>query len=173
MTTEAEVIEMTRVLFAAEGHHKHLEIGVAPQTTVSEFSRMAATACGFAEEVEVSLEDADGPLQGDLVLIAHLSVSFSPLHVARPGEINVVVNYQARSVERHFRKNATIAKVTKWAIGPHGLAVEGVPTDYQIKFNGEIESPDQHIGQIAHNPSTLCLDLVFKVKPQGWCDATR
>jgi len=167
MSTDETVIDQIEVVFAVEGHMKHFAATIGPDVKVSEFAAIAAAAGQIEEMLEVFVENADAPLDGHLILIEHLSATFAPLHAARPGAIKTTVEYNGRKVERAFRPNATIGRVIEWAIGKNGLDLEGGPADYQLKYRGEVLSPDQHLGQIAHGEKSVDLFLVFKIKPQG------
>ncbi len=167
MGTGAEVVKSVDVLFAVEGQVRHHSSPTDPKTTVREFVEIAVSASGVQELMEVYLENADAPLDHGLVLVEHLSVEFAPLHVARRGKIKTIVRYQDRHVEREFSPAVTIAAIIVWAIGPHGLNLQGDPTDFQLKLHGEVLAPGTHLGQIAHGKKEVTLDLVFKVKPQG------
>jgi hypothetical protein len=158
-------VECVAVVFAAEGQVGHHDAEIGPTTTVKEFIDIAVTKTGIEELLEVYLEDADEPLGHELILVEHLSVEFAPLHVAKPGKIATTVRYQGRQVEHPFRPAATIAKVTKWAVGK--LAPTEDPSDFQLKHDGKVLPPDSHLGQAAHGEKSIVLDLVFKVKPQG------
>jgi hypothetical protein len=163
-----EVVELTEILFTVQGRREPLGERVHPRITVVEFAAIAAKAGGIEETVEVFVEDAEDPLGGELILVEQLSVDFAPLHIARPNsKIAVTVEYNARDIEREYRSSATIDKITRWAIGPEGFGLEGDPSDYQLKHDGEVLPPETHIGQVDHPHHRVKLDLVFKVKPQG------
>jgi len=51
------------------------------QLADGQFALLAAAKGQFDQVLEVSIEDADGPLQGDLVVIEHLSPRFAPGNV--------------------------------------------------------------------------------------------
>lgn len=155
------------VLFAAEGHAGHHNAEIGRTTTVREFIDIAITKTGVEGLLEVYVENAEEPLGHDLILVEHLSIEFAPIHVARPGKIETTVRYQNRHVERAFRPAATIERVTEWAVGKHGLDLQGDPSDYQIKHDGKVLAPGSHLGQTAHGKKSVVLDLVFKIKPQG------
>jgi hypothetical protein len=157
--------ECVAVVFAAEGQVGHHDAEIGPTTTVKEFIDIAVTKTGIEGLLEVYVEDAEEPLGHELILVEHLSVEFAPLHVAKPGKIATTVRYQGRHVEHPFRPAATIAKVTKWAVGK--LAPTEDPSDFQLKHDGKVLPPDSHLGQAAHGEKSIVLDLVFKVKPQG------
>ena len=61
----------------------------------------------------------------------------------------------------------TIAAIIVWAVGKHGLKLEGDPTDFQLKLDGTVLEPQAHLGQVAHGKKEVTFDLVFKIKPQG------
>ncbi len=158
----AEVIIVVQGQRDPRAHHVH------KATTVSEFARVIAQAIEIDEALEIFPEDAEVPLAGDLILIEQVSVEIGPLHVARHGaKIAVKVEYNMREIERHFRPNATIERITRWAIGGDGFKLEGDPSDYQLKHVGEVLPPDTHLGQVPHPHDGVKLSLVFKVKPQG------
>jgi hypothetical protein len=160
------VTERLVVLFGAEGQVGHHEVEIDRTATVKEFLDIAVSKTGIEGLLEVYVEDAEEPLHYDLVLIQHLSVEFAPLHVAKPGKIATTVRYQgSRHVVHPFRPAATIAKVTKWAVGK--LAPTEDPSDFQLKHDGKVLPPDSHLGQASHGEKSIVLDLVFKVKPQG------
>lgn len=161
-----EVIERVVVVFAAEGDVRHYDAEIGPTTTVKEFINIAVSKTGIEGLLEVYVEDAEEPLEHGVILIEHLSIEFVPLHVAKPGKIATMVRYQGnRHVEHAFRPAATVAKVTKWAVGK--LAPTEDPNDFQLKHDGKVLPPDSHLGQVAHGEKSVVLDLVFKVKPQG------
>lgn len=166
----SEVIELDErldVLFAAEGHPGHHSAEISRTTTVREFLDLAVTKTGIEGLLEVYSENAEEPLGHDLIVMEHLPIEFAPIHVAKPGKIETTVRYQNRHVERAFRPAATIERVTEWAVGKHGLNLDGDPSDYQIKHDGVVLAPGSHLGQAAHGKKSVVLDLVFKIKPQG------
>jgi hypothetical protein len=168
MPNDVEAVALTEILFIVQGHAEPRAHSAHPTMTVAEIAEIVARADGIEETVEVFIEDAEEPLAGELILIEHLSVEFSPLHVARHrARIAVTIEYNLQQVEREFRPNATIERITRWAIGPEGLKLEGAPSDYQLKHDGVVLPPDMHLGQIPHPHHKVKLDLVFKIKPQG------
>jgi hypothetical protein len=161
-----EVAERLVVIFAAEGQVGHHDAEIGPTTTVKEFIELAVTKTGIEGLLDVYVEDAEDPLDHDLLLVEHLSIEFTPLHVAKPGKIETMVRYQgSRHVDRAFRPAATIAEVTRWAV--HDLGLTEDPSDFQLKHDGKVLPPDSHLGQAADGKKSVVLDLVFKVKPQG------
>jgi hypothetical protein len=164
---KAEVVDAVEVLFAVEGHRRHFSTKIGHRATVIEFAAVASKASGMHEPLEVFLEDSEQALAGDLVLLEQLAAEFAPLHVAQPGEIEVTIDFNGRDARRKFRPSATMNKIITWAISPKALNLEGVASDYQLKFDGTVLPPDLHLGQVAHGEKAICLSLVFKVKPQG------
>jgi hypothetical protein len=161
-----EVTERVAVVFAVEGQAGHHDAEIGRTITVKEFIDIAVSKTGIEGLLEVYVEDAEEPLDHELILIEHLSIEFSPLHVAKLGKIATTVRYQGnRHVEHAFRPATTIAKVTNWAV--EKLAPTEDPSDFQLKHDGKVLPADSHLGQAAHGEKSIVLDLVFKVKPQG------
>lgn len=167
MTEVAETIENIEIFFAVEGHAAHRKAQVHPAITVREFVEITKTTAGVAELVAVYLEDAQDPLGDELVVAEQLTIEFAPLHVATHGKIKTTVRYQSKEIHREFSPATRIETVTRWAAGPHGFKLQGDPSDYQLKHDGHILSPDDHLGQVAHGKKHVTLELVFKEKPQG------
>ncbi len=163
----AASIDHLELVFTIEGHRQHFGAPLHRSATVKDFALIAAAAGGLEDSVEIFLEDAEEPLNEELVLAEHLAVKFAPLHVATQGKISVTVDYNGRDEERNFRPSATVLRVIKWAIGPKGFRLEGEPSDFELKHDGEVLPPDMHLGQIVRGKKKLKLDLVFKAKHQG------
>lgn len=160
-------VEEVEIFFAVEGKREPLSVLVSQQVTVAEFALIAAQKSGVEGLVEVFRENAENPLDHPAILLERLDVEFSLLHVCRPGKIATTVEYNGRSLEQAFRPSATIERIIEWAIGSDGFKLDGKPSDFQIKHNDIVLSPDTHLGQIVHGEKAVKLDLVFKVKPQG------
>jgi hypothetical protein len=160
-------VEQTEIICAVEGRRPHCGINIGRQTTVKEFAVMAAKIGGFEEVIEVFVEDADDPLDEAAILVEQLTENFSPIHVATHHKIEVTVEYNGNEIHRNFRPGKTIESATKWAIGPEGFKLEGAVIDFQLKYKGEVQPPDRHLGQVGDRKKKLKFVLVFKVKPQG------
>jgi hypothetical protein len=167
MTEVAETIENVEIFFAVEGHAAHHQAQVHPAITVREFVEIAKTTAGIAELVALYVEDAQDPLADELIVVEQLMVEFTPLHVATRGKIKTKVRYQSKEIEREFSPATRIETVTRWAAGPHGFNLQGDPSDFQLKHNGHVVAPDDHLGQVAGDKKHVTLELVFKEKPQG------
>lgn len=164
----SEVTELVDVIYVIQGQRGPATGHVHPASTVAEFAALVGQTIAVDAILEVLLEDAEAPLAGDLVLLEQLSAEFAPLHVARHrAKIAVTVEYNMREIERHFRPNVTTERIIRWAISNDGFKLEGDPSDYQLKYDGEVLPPDMHLGQVPHQHDRVKLCLVFKVKPQG------
>ena len=167
MMEVAETVENIEIFFAVEGHAAHHKAQAHPAITVREFVEIAKTTSGVAELVAVYIEDAEDPLGDEFIVAEQLTVEFAPLHVATPGKIKTTVRYQRKEIERDFSPATKIETVTRWAAGEHGFNLHGDPSDFQLKHDGHVLSPDDHLGQVSHGKKHVTLELVFKVKPQG------
>jgi len=163
----SEKIEFVDVVYAVEGQRKVLQTNLKHTATVREFAVVVATQYGLAGEIDVFVEDADGPLDQEQVLATCLTAKFKPLHVATRGHIRVTVEYNGQKIEDSFRSGATVRAVISWAIGLRGFNLDGGPGDFQIKSGQEVVPADVHLGQLAHGSKELVLWLVFKIKQQG------
>jgi hypothetical protein len=167
MTEVAETIENVEIFFAVEGHAAHQQAQVHSAITVREFVEIARTKAGIAELVLVYVEDAQDSLGDELIVVEQLTVEFAPLHVATRGKIKTTVRYQRNDIEREFSPATRAETVTRWAAGPHGFNLQGDPSDFQLKHDGHVVAPDDHLGQVACGKKHVTLELVFKEKPQG------
>lgn len=167
MPDSIERIQVIEIVFAVEGHDRPLTLPSHREMTVAEFLSAVTAHSGLSGLTDVFWENAEEPLAHSLCLAQHLPASFSPLHVATRGKIATTIEFNNRKAERSFRANATIAHIIVWAIGPHGLKLEGKPEDFQIKHAGKVIPPTTHLGQITQGKKAIHLHLVFRVKPQG------
>ena len=82
------IVEQAEVLFSVQGHRQPFAEKVDRKITVAEFGIIAARVGAIEEVVEVFLDDADEPLEGNLVLIEQLSAEFAPSACGPPPHEN-------------------------------------------------------------------------------------
>ena len=159
-------VEEVEVLYAVEGFRDPHSVKVKNDIKVAEFASLVSKNHGIAEETEILIEDEDDALGAEVVLLE--AIGERTVHVGhKHSKIKVIVEYQNRKIDREFRPSATIRKVLIWAVGPDGFKLEGKPTQYQLKHNGEVVPDDKHVGQVAQGAKEVTFVLVFRVKPQG------
>jgi len=167
MGNDIGITELIEVVFTVTGNRRPDSVGVGPATTVAEFVSLVARKHGVAESLDLFLEDAEGPLPGDVILVEHLAGEFAPLHVGHRPKVKVKVEYRIGHHDREFSRATTILRITEWAISPQAFGLEGTAADYDLKHDGKVVSPDTHLGQVAHGAKEVTFALVFKEKPQG------
>ena len=158
--------EQVEIIYAVEGLRDPQSTRVPRNTKVGEFALMVAKLHGDTELVEVLVEDSENSLGHEAVLVDVLAESMA--HVAKKdSKIKVLVEHNGKTISRDFGPSATIRTVLVWAVSPQGFNLEGKVTDFQLKYEGEVQPDDRHIGQIARGQKELSLVLVYRVKPQG------
>lgn len=159
-------VEEVEILYTVVGHRDPHSVKVKNDIKVAEFVSLVSKNHGITEAVEVLIEDEDDALGDELVLVE--VIGERTVHVGhKHSKINVIVEYQNRNIHREYRPSATIRKILIWAVGTEGFNLEGKPSQYQLKHNGEVVPDDKHIGQVAQGAKEVTLVLVFRVKPQG------
>ena len=175
MTTTATE-DIFEVVYALEGHAKPFAIEVPVDASDAMVFNLIANKHGLGsdhrlfweDDTEESRDDDEHDALVDVVgLVSRLRVDFRQIHVGRSGKIAVSVRYNARTVERKFRPNATIRRVIRWAISKKGLDLIGQPAEFQIKHDGKVIPPQTHLGQLARCDDALAFVLVANIKPQG------
>jgi hypothetical protein len=164
---DGEISETLEIVFIVEGEPTPRSAKLPGALAVGEVIVHLQGELGGTDLEELSLEDAEAALIAEQLLAEVLAGEFKVLHLSRKGAVEVTVTYNGRSVSKPFRPNATIRKITRWAISPEGLKLEGDAADFQLKLGADILPPDQHLGQITKGAKAVSLTLVFKVKPQG------
>src|SRR5208337_4637580 len=134
------------VFFAVEGERRPRKLILEPGTKAHEFLSIVVSETGRSELCEVLIEDADDSLAPHAPL--EHGEGFKLFHVATRGLIRVIVIFNGLAHETDMRPNATVAKIVGWAVNAFHL--EGDAGDFQLKSNGEIFAPGEHLGQIAH-----------------------
>ncbi len=156
--------ELVEILFAQEGHRDPKVDKVGSKVTVSDFLKHVTQ--GDPAEFEFSSEDANEPIGNDLLIgdVARRGGQ-AVFHVSRRGLIAVHVTFNGRVISKDFRPNVTMNTIVIWAM--RELRLDGVPSDYQLKYRDQLLPPGDHLGQITHGAKEIKLTLVMKIKPQG------
>ena len=154
-------------LHVVEGERKPRLTPIGRHETVQAVLKRVGAELGRDELIELFFEEEERAIAAEAILFDLVANDTRVLNMAGRGHIEVAVGYNGRTVRRPFRPNATIAAVTKWAISPEALDLQGVPTDFQLKLGTEVLPPDPHLGQVSRCGRELHLTLVFKIKPQG------
>jgi len=154
-------------VFALEGERNPRSLKAHPDSSVADFIALVVKDTGREEFVEVLIEDEEVVVPGEKPIRELFEADFKLIHVATKGAIKATVQYRTRAVSHHFRPNATMEKIIRWAISPKELNLEGGPEDFQLKDGNDVLPADVHLGQVAKGHKHVTLTLVFKVKPQG------
>jgi hypothetical protein len=122
-------------------------------------------------ECLVSLEEADEPLTPGVTLTSAGIGHRSRVHLHRCRKVDVTVSFNGQQKSRAFSPAATIAWVTKWAVGKQGFDLDEVDAaEHVLQLSGTSIRPDEdaHLGTLVHNPSCVAsFDLVPKQRVEG------
>ncbi len=154
------------IIFTVEGDLTPRSLRIDSEANADEALKAIRKHLDRKDLDEISLDDAEAPLPKK-ARIADETANGEILHVSTKGQVEVEVAYSTREVKREFRPNTTVGAVIFWAISPAALNLEGDPSDFQLKQDKTVLTPDQHLGSIGRGHKRLELTLVFKVKPQG------
>jgi hypothetical protein len=160
-------VDILELLHVVEGERKPRRLEIGHHETVQAVIGRLTTELGRDDLVELLFEEEEVALAADAILSELIADDLRLIHLASRGHIKVFVGYNGRQIFHDFRPNVTIATVTKWAISPKELDLQGEPSDFQLKLGNDVLPPDTHIGQLARCGHELHLALVFKIKPQG------
>jgi hypothetical protein len=122
-------------------------------------------------ECLVSLEEADEPLTPGMSLTTAGIRHRSRVHLHRCRKIDVTVSFNGVNKSRAFSPAATIARVTKWAVGKRGFDLDEVDAaEHVLQVTGTSIRPDEdaHLGTLVTAPSCVAsFDLVPKQRVEG------
>lgn len=90
------------------------------------------------------------------------------IHTKAPKKIKVDVSFNGATKSRKFSPNATVAKVTAWAIrkfkidpsSSNDLVLSLVPSN-------TVPRPDKHLGELVPGAHELAFTLIREITPQG------
>jgi len=132
--------------------------------------RELAAAHGPVDEGSVWVEDGDEPLATDLTLGEAEIGERGHIHISRCPRVEVRVRYGGDDKSKDFPPGATIARVFAWATGRRGFDL--TPSEkakHTLGICDELTEPDkaEHVGSLAGEDCSLCLDLAPKERFEG------
>ena len=140
-------------------------VEVDPQEAVKDFGMKC-----LGEEAFVWLEDSEVPLDPEVGLAAVGVTERCHVHVSLCQKVAVKVRFNDKPIESWVSPAASADQILKWAAGPEGFKL----TDSQaakhelVTCGSETEfAPPEHIGSIADEDCSVCLDLRPKAKFAG------
>lgn len=118
----------------------------------------------------VWIEDADEALDTGATLSEVGIAERSHVHISRCHRIEVRVRFGGDPKTREFPPGATIARVFKWATSKQGFGL--TPTErakHTLGICDTLTQPDksEHIGSLASEECSVCLDLAAKERFEG------
>lgn len=116
-------------------------------------------------ELLIFKEDHHQPLDHHHPLHGHDHPVF---HAHKQREIEVQVHYNAKTFKHGFPPSATIATVTRWAVGEAGLG-KAEAEEHVLQISGTRDRPAlaTHLGTLVHHGCEIGFDLVRKKLVQG------
>ena len=94
----------------------------------------------------------------------------SHIHISRCHRITVRIRYGGDSKTHEFAPGATIASVFAWATGPNGFELTASErAKHTLGICDTLTQPDksEHIGSLATEECSVCLDLAPKERFEG------
>lgn len=129
-----------------------------------------ASAHGEEGATLVWIEDVEEVLEASTTLADAGIAERSHVHISRCHRITVRVRFGGDAKSREFAAGATIARVFEWATGKHGF--ELTPSErakHTLGICDTLTQPDksEHIGSLANQECSVCLDLAPKERFEG------
>ncbi len=159
--------EKFALIVALEGEAKPRSIEVPRSAQAGAILEAIKAETGRSDIAHLLREDTDEPIIATDALAESLASNFSLIHAASPGKIEVKFLYDNQSTSNSFGPSATMRALVTWAISDEGFALIGEPAEFQVKADGKIVPPDQHLGQLTKGDKAITLTLVHNIKPQG------
>lgn len=155
------------IVYVADGDLAQRSHVTPGSTRVSDLVALLASQLGRPELDTLYLEDADKALKPKDEIGKVLGEDFVVLHLGGKHDVEVVVLFNGQDAKTKFARGVTMRTVIDWAVSKKGLGLEGDPSDFQLKLADDVQPPERHVGQVAHDREPVRLSLVFKIKPQG------
>lgn len=156
---------MPTVIFVAVETEPLARFEIGELALVADLLRVLAGRGVDVAELLVFKQDHHEPLEHHHPLHGHDHPVF---HAHKAREISVKVHYKADTFHHRFAPSATVAAVTRWAVGQAHLgAAEAEEHVLQISGTRDQPSLDTHLGTLAHHAHAVSFDLVRKKLVQG------
>ncbi len=140
-------------------------VEVDPRSTVKDFG----IEC-LGEEAFVWLEDSEAPLDPEMGLAALGVTERCHVHVSLCRKVAVKVRYAGEGIEESVSPAASADAILKWAASPEGFKLtdsEAAKHEFVLCGSETKFEPPAHIGAIADEDCSVCLDLRPKEKFAG------
>lgn len=132
--------------------------------------RELADAHGPEEGASVWIEDLEEVLETDVTLVEAGVTERGHVHVSKCRRVEVRVRYGGDPKTKEFAPSATIARVFKWATGEEGFDLTASErAKHTLGICDTLIEPDksEHVGSLANEKCSLCLDLAAKERFEG------
>lgn len=161
--------DYVEIAFEGEGIVAVEAVQITLGSSVRTIVACAAAKAGYAEEdALLFIEDDPRPIRLELI-VSDTYPHRRKHHVHRVREIEVVVHYMSRSIERRYPPSAKVDTVLAWALREYGIDAAIAP-EFELAAVGSTEelSGSSHIGGLIHHPChRLELNLIRGVIPNG------
>ena len=116
------------------------------------------------------IEDGEVAVGAEITIEQASIRRHSHVHMGHCRRVDVEVRFGGASKSWGFAPSARIARVFEWALGAEGfnLPPDQRPEHDLIVCGGDHPlAPSVHVGSLASDECSLCLDLAAKHNPQG------
>jgi len=148
---------------------RDLFIEVTADETIEHILTIVATDHALLiEDLYIVLEGEDVPLSWEQPIHGGHQRRH---HVHHRGPVTIMVNYQAASHHREFRRHTTLEAVLDWAIRVFGIDAS-MAGEFELTRTGSTEELplSDHVGHLAGKDDALALDLVRgDIANGGYC----
>lgn len=165
-------MELVTIFYQAEGLASVEFIEVERETTMASVREILGTKHAWAAEIALFAEDADGVIDGALLVRDIEVATGTKLHAHRCRRIDVSVSYNNATVAYRYAPSATIARITRHAAIDGFHLSEEAAAEHVLQIKGSTVQPARgtHLGALVHHPECrIAFDLVPKVRVQGAC----
>lgn len=151
--------ELVKIPVKLGSHERVIELKLG--TSTSAILALFAVEHGcLVEELFLFRDGTEEPLAEVIIVDADYPHRHRH-HVHFKGLVRVMVNYQAASHSREFKRNATVEDVLEWAIKEFKID-PNLAAEFDLTLHGTKEPLplDEHIGHLAGRHDELACDLV-------------
>lgn len=159
------------LFFQGEGLEDINCLEIDPDLTFGELKALVHQKHGIPLDVLVFVEDKRESVSEDAVVKDYVTEMGIKLHFHRCREVEVLVTFNARTVEGLFPPATTVASVRYWAaVSEFGMSEDEAGEHVlQIAGTHDRPSPDKHVGALGDGKRPVAFDLVADERVQGSC----
>lgn len=160
------------IFYQIEGSKGTKSVNIDVDKEIDEIKREILKKLELPDEAKIFVEDEDKVLSDSELQYELKSEKNKKLHISQKDQVNVVVSFNGKIVERTFSPSITIHNLLNWVTKERELEISEINApDFLLQIKGSTEQPTRttHLGALVPNDKNqISFDLVTPPRVNGY-----